>query len=154
MLLQLLFVLVAIIIGARVGGIGLGILGGLGLAVLTFVFGLQPTAPPIDVMLMIVAVIAAASCMQAAGGLDLMVKWAEKILRKNPHHITLLSPFVTYFFTFFAGTGHVAYSGSSRYCRGCQRYRYSSGTSAGYRSYRFAAGCYCQPDIGSNGCYA
>lgn len=100
MLLQLLFVLVAIIIGARVGGIGLGILGGLGLAVLTFVFGLQPTAPPIDVMLMIVAVIAAASCMQAAGGLDLMVKWAEKILRKNPHHITLLSPFVTYFFTF------------------------------------------------------
>ena len=66
MLLQLLFVLVAIIIGARVGGIGLGILGGLGLAVLTFVFGLQPTAPPIDVMLMIVAVIAAASCMQAA----------------------------------------------------------------------------------------
>lgn len=110
MLLQLLFVLVAIIIGARVGGIGLGILGGLGLAALTFVFGLQPTAPPIDVMLMIVAVIAAASCMQAAGGLDLMVKWAEKILRKNPHHITLLSPFVTYFFTFFAGTGHVAYS--------------------------------------------
>lgn len=110
MLLQLLFVLVAIIIGARVDGIGLGILGGLGLAVLTFVFGLQPTAPPIDVMLMIVAVIAAASCMQAAGGLDLMVKWAEKILRKNPHHITLLSPFVTYFFTFFAGTGHVAYS--------------------------------------------
>lgn len=51
MLLQLLFVLVAIIIGARVGGIGLGILGGLGLAVLTFVFGLQPTAPPIDVIL-------------------------------------------------------------------------------------------------------
>ena len=110
MVLQLLFALVAIIVGARVGGIGLGILGGLGLAVLTFVFGLQPTAPPIDVMLMIVAVIAAASCMQAAGGLDLMVKWAEKILRKNPHHITLLSPFVTYFFTFFAGTGHVAYS--------------------------------------------
>ena len=64
MLLQLLFVLVAIIVGARVGGIGLGILGGLGLAVLTFVFGLQPTAPPIDVMLMIVAVIAAAVCRQ------------------------------------------------------------------------------------------
>ena len=79
MLLQLLFVLVAIIIGARGGGIGLGILGGLGLAVLTYVFGLQPTAPPIVVMLMIVAVIAAASCMQAAGGLDLIVKWAEKI---------------------------------------------------------------------------
>ena len=110
MLLQLLFVLIAIIIGARLGGIGLGVLGGLGLAVLTFVFGLEPTSPPIDVMLMIVAVIAAASCMQAAGGLDLMVKWADKLLRKNPSKITILSPLVTYIFTFIAGTGHVAYS--------------------------------------------
>ncbi len=110
MWLQLLFVLLAIVVGARVGGIGLGVFGGLGLAVLAFVFGLEPTAPPIDVMLMIVAVIAAAGCMQAAGGLDLMVKWAEKILRRHPQRITLLSPLVTYLFTFFAGTGHVAYS--------------------------------------------
>ena len=110
MLLQLAFVLIAIIIGARIGGIGLGVLGGLGLGILTFGFGLQPTSPPIDVMLMIVAVIAAASCMQAASGLDLMVKWAEKLLRKNPQRITILSPLVTYLFTFIAGTGHVAYS--------------------------------------------
>ena len=110
MLLQLLFVLVAIIIGARLGGIGLGVMGGVGLAILTFVFGLQPTAPPIDVMLMIAAVISAASCMQAAGGLDYMVKIAEKLLRKNPSHVTILAPLVTYFFTFLAGTGHVAYS--------------------------------------------
>ncbi|MBP3678798.1 MAG: anaerobic C4-dicarboxylate transporter [Bacteroidaceae bacterium] len=110
MLIQLLFVLVAIIIGARLGGIGLGVMGGVGLAILTFVFGLQPTAPPIDVMLMIAAVISAASCMQAAGGLDYMVKIAERMLRKNPSHVTILAPFVTYFFTFLAGTGHVAYS--------------------------------------------
>lgn len=87
MWLQLLFVLLAIIVGARVGGIGLGVFGGLGLAVLTFIFGLEPTTPPIDVMLMIVAVIAAAGCMQAAGGLDLMVKWAEKNLAPpSPAH--------------------------------------------------------------------
>ena len=110
MLLQLLFVLVAIIIGARLGGIGLGVMGGVGLAILTFVFGLQPTTPPIDVMLMIAAVISAASCMQAAGGLDYMVKIAERLLRKNPSHVTILAPLVTYFFTFLAGTGHVAYS--------------------------------------------
>jgi len=110
MLLQLLFVLTAIIIGARLGGIGLGVMGGIGLSILTFVFGLQPTAPPIDVILMIVAVISAASCMQAAGGLDYMVKLAEKLLRKNPSRVTLLSPLVTYLFTFIAGTGHVAYS--------------------------------------------
>lgn len=110
MLLQLLFVLAAIIVGARLGGIGLGVMGGAGLAILTFVFGLQPTAPPIDVMLMIAAVISAASCMQAAGGLDFMVKLAERLLRRNPAHVTILSPLVTYLFTFVAGTGHVAYS--------------------------------------------
>ena len=110
MLLQLLFVLVAIIVGARLGGIGLGVMGGVGLAILTFVFGLQPTAPPIDVMLMIVAVISAASCMQAAGGLDYMVKLAERLLRRNPSQVTILGPLVTYLFTFVAGTGHVAYS--------------------------------------------
>ena len=110
MLLQFAFVLAAIIVGAKLGGIGLGVMGGVGLAILTFVFGLQPTTPPIDVMLMIAAVISAASCMQAAGGLDYMVKIAERILRRNPAHITILAPFVTYIFTFLAGTGHVAYS--------------------------------------------
>lgn len=110
MLTQFLFVLIAIIVGARLGGIGLGVMGGIGLAILTFVFGLEPTAPPIDVMLMIAAVISAASCMQAAGGLDYMVKVAERILRRNPAHITILAPLVTYTFTFLAGTGHVAYS--------------------------------------------
>lgn len=110
MLIQFLFVLVAIIVGARLGGIGLGVMGGIGLAILTFVFGLEPTMPPIDVMLMIAAVISAAACMQAAGGLDYMVKIAERILRRNPAHITILAPLVTYTFTFLAGTGHVAYS--------------------------------------------
>lgn len=50
-------------------------------------------------MLMIVAVISAASCMQAAGGLDYMVKLAERLLRRNPSQVTILSPLVTYLFT-------------------------------------------------------
>ena len=110
MLMQLLIVLLCIIMGARLGGIGLGVMGGLGVAVLTFVFGLQPGSLPIDVMMMIAAVISAAACMQAAGGLDYMVKVAERILRKHPQYVTILAPLVTYTFTFLAGTGHVAYS--------------------------------------------
>ncbi len=110
MLIQLLFVLICIIVGARIGGIGLGVMGGLGVAILTFVFGLEPTTPPIDVMLMIAAVISAAGAMQAAGGLDFLVKVAEKILRRHPQYVTILAPLVTYTFTFLAGTGHVAYS--------------------------------------------
>jgi len=107
---QLCFVLAAIVVGARLGGIGLGVMGGVGVAILVFVFGLEPTTPPIDVMLMIASVISAASAMQAAGGLDYLVRLAERLLRKNPSQITIVSPLVTYAFSFVAGTGHVAYS--------------------------------------------
>ncbi|MDE6577006.1 MAG: anaerobic C4-dicarboxylate transporter [Muribaculaceae bacterium] len=110
MLIQFLIVLAAIIVGARLGGIGLGVMGGVGLSILVFVFGLEPTSPPIDVMLMIAAVISAAAAMQSAGGLDWLVGIAERLLRKHPSRVTLLSPMVTYLFTFIAGTGHVAYS--------------------------------------------
>ena len=109
-LIQFAIVLVCILLGAQAGGIGLGVFGGLGLAILTFGFGLEPNGIPIDVMLMMMAVVAAASAMQAAGGLDLMVKVASRILRKNPKYITFMAPVVTYVFTIFAGTGHVAYS--------------------------------------------
>ncbi|MCM1377020.1 MAG: anaerobic C4-dicarboxylate transporter [Prevotella sp.] len=110
MIIQLLFVLAAIIVGARLGGIGLGVMGGVGIAILVFIFGLEPGAPPIDVMLMIAAVISAAAAMQSAGGLDYLVTLAEKMLRRHPSQVTILSPLVTYAFTFVAGTGHVAYS--------------------------------------------
>lgn len=108
--IELLIVLLAIFVGARVGGIGLGIFGMIGLGILVFCFGLKPGNPPIDVMLIIVAVITAAATLQAAGGLDYLVKVAEKILRKNPAMITFLAPVVCYFFTLFSGTGHIAYS--------------------------------------------
>ena len=109
-LYQFAIVLVCILIGARVGGIGLGVFGGLGLAILSFGFGLKPAGLPIDVMFMIMAVVAAASAMQAAGGLDYMIKIATNLLRKNPKYITFMAPAVTWLFTFLAGTGHVAYS--------------------------------------------
>ena len=108
--IELLIVLLAIFIGARVGGIGLGIFGMIGLGILVFGFGLKPGDAPTDVMLIIVAVITAAAALQEAGGLDYLVKVAEKILRKNPAMITFLAPIVCYFFTFFSGTGHIAYS--------------------------------------------
>ena len=108
-LLEFLVILAALAIGARVGGIGLGVWGAVGLLVLTIVFGLPPTAPPVDVMLIIIAVIMAASAMEAAGGIDYLVGVAEGIIRGNPKHITIVAPLVAYFFTFAAGTGHIFY---------------------------------------------
>jgi anaerobic C4-dicarboxylate transporter DcuA len=108
--IQFLIVLACIFIGARLGGVGLGVMGGVGLGILVFGFGLQPTSAPIDVMLMILAVVTAAGALQAAGGMEYLVFLAEKALRKHPKMITYIAPMVTYLFTFCAGTGHVAYS--------------------------------------------
>lgn len=79
--LQLIILLICIFIGARMSGIGLGVMGMIGL--LIFLFGLKPSDPSI---------------------------LAGKILRKNPSKITILGPIITNFFKLFAGTAHISYS--------------------------------------------
>lgn len=109
-LLQFAIVLALIVKGARVGGIGLGIYGMVGVFILVFVFGMKPGNLPIDVMLIIVSVITAAAALQAAGGLDYLVGLAAKFLRKHPTHITYFGPLTTWLFCLVAGTAHTCYS--------------------------------------------
>lgn len=108
--LELAVVLACIVVGSRLSGIGMGVMGGIGLVVLVFVFGLPPGGPPGVVLGMIIAVITALSSMEAAGGLNYLVSVAEKILRKNPRSITFIAPFVTYALIFLSGTQHVIYA--------------------------------------------
>jgi anaerobic C4-dicarboxylate transporter DcuA len=108
--LEFALVLAAIFIGARVGGIGLGTVAAMGLALLVFVFGLPPGQPPSQVLGMILCVVTAAATMQAAGGLDYLVGIATKALEAKPQWITFIAPIIAYFFTFAAGTGHVVYA--------------------------------------------
>jgi anaerobic C4-dicarboxylate transporter DcuA len=107
---QLAIVLVCIFIGARMSGIGLGVMGMIGLLLLIFLFKMQPADPPLEVMLIILSVVTAAAALQAAGGMDFLVNIAGKLLRSRPEQITILGPLVTYFFTLFAGTAHISYS--------------------------------------------
>ena len=109
-LLQLVIVLALILIGARVGGIGLGIYGMVGVFILVFGFGMKPGNLPIDVMLIIVSVITATAALQAAGGLDYLVGLAAKFLRKHPEKITYYGPLTTWLFCLVAGTAHTCYS--------------------------------------------
>ncbi len=108
--LQLAVLLICIFIGARMSGIGLGVMGMIGLLILMFVFRLKPSDPPLEVMLIILSVVTAAAALQAAGGMDYLVSIAAKILRSNPGRITFLGPLVTYLFVLFAGTAHISYS--------------------------------------------
>ncbi|MCL1115477.1 MULTISPECIES: anaerobic C4-dicarboxylate transporter [Shewanella] len=107
--IHMLLLLAVIFVGIRHGGIAFGLLGGLGVSVLAFVFGIAPGSPPISVMLIILAVVAASATLEATGGLNLLVKFAEKILRKHPEHIVFLGPLCTYSLTVLVGTGHSVY---------------------------------------------
>lgn len=108
--IELIIVLAIIFIGVRIGGTFLAMAGGIGMFIMTFILHVTPSDPPITVILIMIAVICAAATMQACGGLDYLVRIAEKILRKNPKMITVLAPVVAYIFTFMCGTGHIVYS--------------------------------------------
>lgn len=106
---HLLLLLVIIFIGIRYGGVAFGLLGGLGVSILVFVFGIVPGSPPVSVMLIILAVVAASATLEATGGLNLLVKYAERLLRKYPNLIVYLGPLCTYCLTVLVGTGHSVY---------------------------------------------
>jgi anaerobic C4-dicarboxylate transporter DcuB len=108
--LQILIILVCLFYGARKGGVALGLLGGIGVVLLVFAFGLEPGKPPVDVMLTIVAVVAASATLQASGGLEVLLQLAEKLLRRNPKYVSILAPFTTCLLTMLCGTGHVVYT--------------------------------------------
>ena len=108
--IELLILLTCIVIGARLGGIALGTVAGIGLAIFVFVFALPPGGPPPGVLGMIIAVITALATMQAAGVLDYLVSQAERVLKKKPQYITFIAPVVTYLLVFASGTTHVIYA--------------------------------------------
>ncbi|MGG7073704.1 anaerobic C4-dicarboxylate transporter [Campylobacter sp. 9BO] len=111
LILQLIVLFGGIYLGVRLGGMGVGYAGGLGVIVLAML-GMKVDMKdiPMDVILIIASVISAITALQVAGGLDYLVQVASKILRKNPKQINILAPVVTYMLTILAGTGHTAFS--------------------------------------------
>lgn len=108
--LEIIVVLGAIFCGIRLGGIGIGLCGGLGLAILTLGFDLQIGSPPVDVILIIMTVVVAASALQAAGGMDYLVRVAGNFMRRNPKYINIIAPIITWSMTIMAGTGFIVFS--------------------------------------------
>ena len=108
--LEIIVVLGAIFFGIRQGGIGIGLCGGLGLAILTLGFGLPMGSPPVDVILIIMTVVVAASALQAAGGMDYLVRVAGNFMRRNPKYINIIAPIITWSMTIMAGTGFIVFS--------------------------------------------
>ena len=108
---HLLVVLIFIVIGARLGGIGVGLAGAAGVIVLAATG--VPTEfkdLPWEVVGIIMAVICTVAALQAAGSMDHLVHLTEVLLRKHPGQITYLAPLVTFLMAVMCGTGHTAYS--------------------------------------------
>lgn len=108
-LLEAAVVIGTIVMGTKSSGVGLGIWGGFGVAVLVFVFRLEPGSPPVDAMLIILSVVLAAAMMQVAGGIDWMVSVAARAIEKRPRQITLVAPMMAFLFSVGAGTSNVLY---------------------------------------------
>ena len=106
---ELLVVLASLIVGARYGGIFLGMSSGFAIAILVFGFGLAPGNPAIDVIMIIMTVVVIASVLQASGGMDYLIQIAVNLLRKNPNRISYYAPIISWVFTFMCGTGNIAY---------------------------------------------
>ena len=106
---QLVVVILAIFMGTRTSGIGLGVWGLVGVAVLVFLFGEAPGNAPVDAVFIVITVITAASTMQAAGGIDWMVSVAAKVIRRRPRSVVFLAPAMSFLFTVGAGTGNIFY---------------------------------------------
>ena len=108
--LQLIVLLAMILIGSRLKGIALGLMGVVGVFIYVTFFHMRPADPPGDIMLIILCVVTLSATLEAAGGLDYLVNIAEKIIRKNPTRITIIAPIVSFVLCLFAGTSHVIYS--------------------------------------------
>jgi anaerobic C4-dicarboxylate transporter DcuA len=78
--------------------------------VLVFGFQMDPGSPPVDAFFIIIAVITASVAMQAAGGIDWLVSIASRIIRANPHRITIVAPLVSFVFTLGAGTSNIYFA--------------------------------------------
>lgn len=145
--MQLAVVMVCVGVGGRLGGVGLGAAGGLGVCILVLFLGCYPGDPPTSVLLIIVAVIACTSLLQGTGGLDLLVHWAENLLRLYPRAIVITGPLVCGFFVILVGTSYVAFA----ICRSRRQRQGKTRTSGlGFRYLRRHR-CDGLPDVSSDG---
>ena len=106
----LIILLLVSLLGSRLQGISLSMLGGLGVCFFVVMLRVTPAEPPCAVVLCIASVLALVGAVESAGGISYLVQLAETFIRKYPHRIVYISPIVTYIITFLGGTNHIAYS--------------------------------------------
>jgi anaerobic C4-dicarboxylate transporter DcuA len=106
-----LAILSAVILGSiRLKSVGFGLLGYLGLAILTFLFHVKPADPPLEVLVTITTLAVALGSVTAAGGLAYLLDISTRIIKKHPNQIRFLGPIISYFVVFLSGNQHIMHA--------------------------------------------
>jgi anaerobic C4-dicarboxylate transporter len=98
LILEFLVIVGALAMGARMGGVGLGLWGAVGLLVLVVVFDVAPANIPGEVLLIVLTVIMAASAMEVAGAFNMShLGWNHlcgRALRWDPRAPAPIMPYM------------------------------------------------------------
>ncbi|MGV9669758.1 MULTISPECIES: anaerobic C4-dicarboxylate transporter family protein [unclassified Gordonia (in: high G+C Gram-positive bacteria)] len=107
---QIVLFLVPLAVGAKYGPLALVGMSGVSVFILVEFMRLRPASPPLTAIFVILAVICASAAMSAAGGMEYLVRVAEKALRKHPKQIPVVGPLVVWLFTVMSGTGNITFA--------------------------------------------
>lgn len=107
---QIALFLIPLAVGAKYGPMALVGMSGVSVFILVEFMRLRPASPPLTAIFVILAVICASAAMSAAGGMDYLVRVAEKALRSHPKQIPIAGPVVVWLFTVLSGTGNITFA--------------------------------------------
>lgn len=108
--IEILLFLIPLAVGAKYGPLGLIGASAVSVFVMVEVLRLEPGKAPIAAIFIILAVISATAAMTAAGGMDWLVRQAEKGLKKHPKQIPVIGPLLVWLFTVMSGTGNITFA--------------------------------------------
>jgi anaerobic C4-dicarboxylate transporter DcuA len=120
--------------------------GMVGLLLFLVVFRMRPADPPLDVMLIIFAIVTTSATLQAAGGLDYLVGIAERLIGGTRRALRFWALCIVFSLPVCR---HLACGvlPAADHCRSGGKETHPSRTAAQHECDRFARGAYRQPDV-------
>lgn len=110
MFFQSLVFLLVIILSTKYKGAISGAIAIAGVFFYSFFLKINLSSIPIEVPLVILSIGMASGALESSKGLDYIINLAENLIKKYPQKINIISPILSYFITFFTGSGHNIYA--------------------------------------------
>lgn len=110
-LIELIIMVCLILFGMRIGrALGTAVFSIFGVALMTFIFHVQPGQIAVNAVLIILSIAIAGGVLEVTDGLGYLVYLAERVIRRWPRLVTFLSPLIIFIFVFGIGTSNITLS--------------------------------------------